>query len=108
MLRWPRTRLVCYRYRETVFRRRRQTVAAKQPEGAGVQFVRGHAALGDKGIKVEYVEYRCRKRPGRIRIGRIHHHGALLDADMTADALILLETQLKTGVGVAPKSWTSA
>ena len=28
---------------------------------------------------------------------RDDHHGALLDADMTADALILLETQLKTG-----------
>ena len=39
---------------------------------------------------------------------RDDHHGALLDADMTADALILLETQLKTGVtDVTPKSWTS-
>jgi DNA polymerase III epsilon subunit-like protein len=40
---------------------------------------------------------------------RDDHHGALLDADMTADALILLETQLKTGgADVTPKSWTSA
>lgn len=36
-------------------------------------------------------------------------HGALLDADMTADALVLLERQLKTGGsadGAAPRSWT--
>ena len=35
-------------------------------------------------------------------------HGALLDADMTADALILLERQLKTGgtADAAPRSWT--
>ena len=35
-------------------------------------------------------------------------HGALLDADMTADALILLERQLKHGESGAPRSWTSA
>ena len=35
-------------------------------------------------------------------------HGALLDADMTADALILLEHLLKHGKSVAPRSWTSA
>jgi hypothetical protein len=34
-------------------------------------------------------------------------HGALLDADMTADALILLERQLKHGESGAPRSWTS-
>ncbi len=34
-------------------------------------------------------------------------HGALLDADMTADALILLEDQLRHGVNEAPRSWTS-
>ncbi len=33
-------------------------------------------------------------------------HGALLDADMTADALILLERQLKGGGSAAPRSWT--
>jgi DNA polymerase III subunit epsilon len=35
-------------------------------------------------------------------------HGALLDADMTADALILLERQLKSGESTtpAPRSWT--
>ena len=33
-------------------------------------------------------------------------HGALLDADMTADALILLERQLKNGGTAAPRSWT--
>ena len=33
-------------------------------------------------------------------------HGALLDADMTADVLILLERQLKHETG-APRSWTS-
>jgi DNA polymerase-3 subunit epsilon len=35
-------------------------------------------------------------------------HGALLDADMTADALILLERQLKSGETAAPaaRSWT--
>ena len=35
-------------------------------------------------------------------------HGALLDADMTADALILLEHLLKHGESAAPRSWTSA
>jgi DNA polymerase-3 subunit epsilon len=39
---------------------------------------------------------------------RDHHHGALLDAEMTADALILLETQLKSGEAAPPRSWTSA
>ncbi len=34
-------------------------------------------------------------------------HGALLDADMTADALILMEHQLKHGKTGAPRSWTS-
>lgn len=34
-------------------------------------------------------------------------HGALLDADMTADALMLLEHQLKHGLSEAPRSWTS-
>ena len=34
-------------------------------------------------------------------------HGALLDADMTADALILLEHLLKHGESAAPRSWTS-
>ena len=34
-------------------------------------------------------------------------HGALLDADMTADALILLEGQLTHGETGAPRSWTS-
>jgi len=33
-------------------------------------------------------------------------HGALLDADMTADALILLERRLKGGESAAPRSWT--
>ena len=34
-------------------------------------------------------------------------HGALLDADMTADALILLERQLKSDTtSAAPRSWT--
>ena len=40
---------------------------------------------------------------------RDEKHGALLDADMTADALILLEQQLKRGeVAAPPRSWTSA
>jgi DNA polymerase III subunit epsilon len=39
---------------------------------------------------------------------RDDRHGALLDADMTADALILLEHQLKYGSSAAPRSWTSA
>jgi len=34
-------------------------------------------------------------------------HGALLDADMTADALALLESQLTHGVPDAPRSWSS-
>jgi DNA polymerase-3 subunit epsilon len=39
---------------------------------------------------------------------RDDRHGALLDADMTADALILLERQLKHGESGAPRSWTSS
>ena len=39
---------------------------------------------------------------------RDDRHGALLDADMTADALILLERLLKHGESAAPRSWTSA
>ena len=39
---------------------------------------------------------------------RDDRHGALLDADMTADALIQLEHLLKHGKGAAPRSWTSA
>jgi DNA polymerase-3 subunit epsilon len=39
---------------------------------------------------------------------RDDRHGALLDADMTADALILLEHQLKHGESSAPRSWTSS
>ena len=39
---------------------------------------------------------------------RDDHHGALLDAEMTADALILLETQLKSGDSTTPRTWTSA
>jgi len=39
---------------------------------------------------------------------RDDRHGALLDADMTADALILLEHLLKHGEGAGPRSWTSA
>ncbi len=38
---------------------------------------------------------------------RDERHGALLDADMTADALILLEHRLKHGGEDAPRSWTS-
>ena len=34
-------------------------------------------------------------------------HGALLDADMTADALILLEKELKHGRDETPRSWTA-
>jgi hypothetical protein len=34
-------------------------------------------------------------------------HGALLDADMTADALILLERQLKYGASEAPRTWST-
>jgi DNA polymerase-3 subunit epsilon len=36
---------------------------------------------------------------------RDDRHGALLDADMTADALILLERQLKHGGSKAPRTW---
>jgi DNA polymerase III epsilon subunit-like protein len=39
---------------------------------------------------------------------RDDRHGALLDADMTADALILLERLLKDGESTAPRLWTSA
>ena len=38
---------------------------------------------------------------------RDDRHGALLDADMTADALILLERLLKHGDSGAPRSWTA-
>ncbi len=38
---------------------------------------------------------------------RDDRHGALLDADMTADALILTEHQLKHGETSTPRSWTS-
>jgi len=38
---------------------------------------------------------------------RDDRHGALLDADMTADALILLEHLLIHGESAAPRSWTS-
>ena len=38
---------------------------------------------------------------------RDSQHGALLDADMTADALVLLEHMLKQGETAAPRSWTS-
>ena len=38
---------------------------------------------------------------------RDEKHGALLDADMTADALALLEQHLKHGVDEAPRSWSS-
>jgi hypothetical protein len=34
-------------------------------------------------------------------------HGALLDADMTADALVLMERLLKHGESSEPRSWTS-
>jgi DNA polymerase III subunit epsilon len=37
---------------------------------------------------------------------RDDRHGALLDADMTADALILMEHQLKNGETGGPRSWT--
>jgi DNA polymerase III subunit epsilon len=37
---------------------------------------------------------------------RDDRHGALLDADLTADALILLENQLKQGISATPKSWS--
>jgi DNA polymerase III subunit epsilon len=38
---------------------------------------------------------------------RDDRHGALLDADMTADALVLLERLLEHGESGAPRSWTS-
>jgi DNA polymerase-3 subunit epsilon len=38
---------------------------------------------------------------------RDQRHGALLDAEMTAEALILLEQQLKNGISDEPRSWTS-
>jgi DNA polymerase III epsilon subunit-like protein len=38
---------------------------------------------------------------------RDDRHGASLDADMTADALILMERQLKHGETGAPRPWTS-
>ena len=38
---------------------------------------------------------------------RDDRHGALLDADMTADALVLLERLLKHGESGVPRSWTS-
>jgi DNA polymerase-3 subunit epsilon len=38
---------------------------------------------------------------------RDDRHGALRDAEMTAEALILLERQLKAGGDEAPHSWTS-
>jgi DNA polymerase III subunit epsilon len=38
---------------------------------------------------------------------RDDRHGALLDADMTADALIVLEHLVKHGESAAPRSWTS-
>jgi DNA polymerase III subunit epsilon len=38
--------------------------------------------------------------------GRDSKHGALLDADMTADALILLDKELKEGRAEAPRSWS--
>lgn len=37
---------------------------------------------------------------------RDNRHGALLDADMTADALLLLDQILKDGGSAAPRSWT--
>ena len=38
---------------------------------------------------------------------RDDQHGALLDADMTAEALILLERQLKHGESEAPRTWST-
>lgn len=38
---------------------------------------------------------------------RDDRHGALLDADLTADALILLEHQLKYGESAAPRTWST-
>ena len=39
---------------------------------------------------------------------RDDRHGALLDAEMTAEALILLERLLKHGESAPPRSWSSA
>ena len=50
---------------------------------------------------------RCRDRLVLDSSERDDRHGALLDADMTADALILMEHQLKHGEIGAPRSWTS-
>ena len=36
---------------------------------------------------------------------RDDRHGASLDAEMTADALIMLERRLKHGESPAPRSW---
>ena len=38
---------------------------------------------------------------------RDDRHGALLDADMTADALVELASLLEHGASAAPRSWTS-
>jgi DNA polymerase III subunit epsilon len=38
---------------------------------------------------------------------RDDRHGALLDAEITADALTLMKRQLKHGESGAPRSWTS-
>jgi len=38
---------------------------------------------------------------------RVDRHGALLDADMTADALILLERRLKHGESEGPRTWST-
>ena len=38
---------------------------------------------------------------------RDDRHGALLDAEMTADALVLLEHQLKHGESEAPRRWNT-
>ena len=38
---------------------------------------------------------------------RDDRHGALLDAEMTADALILLERRLKHGESEAPRTWST-
>ena len=39
--------------------------------------------------------------------GRDAKHGALLDADMTADALLLLEQELKHGRADTPRTWST-
>jgi DNA polymerase III subunit epsilon len=48
-----------------------------------------------------------RDRLGLDSSERGARHGALLDADMTADALVLLERLLKHGESGVPRSWTS-